>query len=191
MIGCPACKIRLEPGNWTGDKQSACPCCHRNLAWRVFPALFQPPTQPDVPTTAVTDESRCFFHADRPAALVCEACGRFICRLCDVTFDGCHLCATCISAGMKKGRFAHLARGRVRYDNLAFMLAFAPLLVWPLTLLTAPATIGVVLVGWRKPRGLVESNGWRFVLAAFVAMLQIIGWAFLFAKLAGAFGGPE
>jgi len=189
MVGCPSCTIRLEPGNWTGDRQTACPRCGRKLEWRVFPALFHPPAPPDTSTAALTDESRCFFHADRPAALVCDACGRFICRLCDVTFEGRHLCATCISAGMRKGRFAHLDRGRTRYDSFALTLAIAPLALWPFTLLTAPAAIGVVVFGWRKPRSLVAPNRWRFVVAGILALLQIAGWAFLFAKLAGAFGG--
>ena len=191
MIGCPACKIRLDAGNWAGVERTDCPVCGRSLQWRVFPALFLPRSQTDTPSASLTDESRCFFHADRPAALVCEACGRFICRLCDVAFEGKHLCPTCINAGMRKGRFAHLDRGRIRWDSLALSLAILPLLLWPFTLLTAPATIGVVVYGWRKPRSLVAPNGWRFVVAALFASLQIAGWAFLFAKLLGAFGGKS
>jgi hypothetical protein len=163
--------------------------CGRLLEWRVFPALLHPPPEADTPATALADESRCFFHADRPAALVCEGCGRFICRLCDIRFEGRHLCATCIRAGMSKDRFAHLDRGRIRYDSLALSLALLPLLIWPLTILTAPAAIGVVVFGWRKPRSLVAPNGWRFPVAAIVAALQVVGWTFLFAKLAGLLGG--
>ena len=39
---------------------------------------------------------RCFFHAQREAALKCLGCGRFYCRECATEHDGRWLCSACL-----------------------------------------------------------------------------------------------
>lgn len=39
---------------------------------------------------------RCFFHAQREAALKCPGCGRFYCRECASEHDGRWLCSSCL-----------------------------------------------------------------------------------------------
>lgn len=151
----------------------------------VFPALFRREAVPVERPAAPPEGARCFFHDERPAERVCDACGRFVCDLCGVVFDGRRLCPTCIQTGLEKRRFEHLDRSRLRYDRLACMLATLPLLMWPFTLVTAPAAIGVACYGWRRSTSLVDRTRANLVAAVVLASLEVAAWAWLFLSLAG------
>jgi hypothetical protein len=75
------------------------------------------------------------------------------------------------------------------YDNIALLLAVTPLVTvvfWFFTLITAPATLFVVIRYWRAPSSLVPRTKTRFVIAGVVAVLQLAGWGFvLFALIVG------
>lgn len=152
---------------------------------RTFPALFRAPAAQDTKERVVLpDQSTCFFHADRAASVVCAECGRFLCSLCTVQFEGQAVCPSCIGSGMKKQRFQHLDKGRIRYDRLALALAVLPLLLWPFTLVTAPLALGAVVYGARKPLGIVSASRWRFLVAAILAIIQVAVWTFVLINLA-------
>jgi hypothetical protein len=64
----------------------------------------------------------------------------------------------------------------VLYDSLALTLALVPLLLWPFTLITAPAALFIAIRYWRAPGSVVQRTKVRLILAMFVALAQIVGW---------------
>ncbi len=115
--------------------------------------------------------------------LPCDACGRFLCALCDVELNGRHLCPACLETGRKKGHLTHLDNRRTLYDSLALTLTLVPLLFWPLTLITAPAALFIAIRFWNAESSVVRRTKIRLVLAIFIALIQIVGWAILFWSL--------
>jgi hypothetical protein len=121
-------------------------------------------------------DSVCFFHAENRAEAICEGCGRLLCPVCAVPFAGQKLCPACIAAGMTSGS-AVLLRDRVLWDGIALTVALVPLLIWPFTLITAPAALGIVIYAWKKPCSLVRGpSRARFVIAALFALGEIAAW---------------
>lgn len=126
----------------------------------MFPAFFRPAPAAlpgeDLTTTAGAEgmdgtdgeAAACFFHARKRAAVPCDRCGRFLCRLCDLGFgDGRHLCPECLRAGWRDGQMPELVNGRPVRDRLALVLAvvgapFTPLLL----LLDTPSWIPLAVI---------------------------------------------
>jgi hypothetical protein len=157
-----------------------CPSCGTDLDLTVFPALHRPVERgAEGETLMVEGESSCFYHPAKKAVIPCGACGRFLCALCDVELDGSHLCPTCLESGKRKGRLAQLENRRTNYDSLALTIALVPLIMWPITLITAPCAIYYAIRYWNAPRSIVPRGRLRYVLAILFAALQIIGWGFL------------
>jgi hypothetical protein len=162
----------------------ACPSCATELRLRVFPALFREEQVTPAEPVLVAGEAGCFYHPEKKAAVVCDACGRFLCALCDVDFDGRHLCPSCLQAGRQKGRIAKLQLTRTRHDRIALVLAVAPLLIFYFTLLTAPAALFYACWHWKSPGSIVPN--WRRLnlsIAIGIAALELAGWAALFTWL--------
>lgn len=138
-------------------------------------------------------EAGCFYHSTKKAAQVCDECGRFLCLLCDVDFNGRHLCPNCLETGQKKGRISKLEKRRVRHDKIALRLVGLPVLVFPLiyfTLFTAPFVLIYGFLKWRSP-GSVASDSERpgrpsplMVLAWWLALFETIAWVFIFLAIA-------
>ena len=140
-----------------------------------FPALYQSPENRSESTQgALPEEASCFFHTQNRAEHVCEACGRFLCPVCTVNFGGRKLCPSCIAQDQKKAPEAE--QGRVLWDGIALSLSVLPLILYPLTCLTAPVALGMAIVGWKKPSSLIRGNRVRLILAMVVSSLQIIAW---------------
>jgi hypothetical protein len=157
-----------------------CPACGTELHVDVYPALLRKDAPPrSGERLLVEDEASCFYHPTKKAAVPCALCGRFLCSLCDVEFDGRHLCPSCLESGKKKQRIANLDNYRVLYDNIALALAVFPMLLWPFTFVTAPVAMFVTLRYWRAPSSLVPRTKIRFVLASLLAGLQVAGWTSL------------
>ena len=63
-------------------------------------------------------------------------------------------------------------------------------MILPVTLLTAPLTVMLVIYGWRKPGSLVQRTRVRFVLALLLAVAQIGAWGvFFYFLIRGPQGG--
>jgi hypothetical protein len=88
-----------------------------------------------------------------------------------------HLCPGCLERGQQKRTLTQLENHRVRYGNIALAMALLPLLVWPLTIVTAPAALYMTGRHWNSPGSIVGSSKIQFVLAALFALLEIGGWA--------------
>jgi hypothetical protein len=103
-------------------------------------------------------------------------CGRFLCALCDVAFNDQHLCSACLEKGKRKHKIKHLENHRILYERLAFYLAIIPMLFIFPTIVTSPLTLFITIRYWKSPGSLVQSGRIRFIVAAILASLQVIGW---------------
>lgn len=174
-LACPNCKHPIPTESYNTGALHPCPNCELPVLTELFPAAFRPAD----PATAaerilISDQASCFFHPQKKALVTCDGCGRFLCALCDLELDQKHFCPSCLAFG--QASVERLENHRILYDNSALALAILPILAWPLTLITAPATVALVIYGWKKPASVVGRTRFRSILALFLAVLQIIGW---------------
>jgi hypothetical protein len=175
-LPCPRCRRPLGPESWIDARNGVCAKCRSEFEFVPFRALNFASVRAAAQAAVVASDSVCFFHAENRAESICDSCGRLLCPVCTVPFAGQRLCPVCIAAS-KRSDAPHGVRERVLYDGLALALAFFPLLVWPVTLLTAPAALGLVIYGWKKPGSLVRGPGRvRMIVAGIFAVLQIGAW---------------
>jgi hypothetical protein len=179
---CPKCKAPLRGLGENGETgEGACERCATPLEFTVFPARRRGRRVARA-ARSVDGDATCYFHPVNHAAAVCDGCGRYVCTVCEVPAeDGRVLCPPCVSSARKKT--VQKADEIVVYDQMAMTTALLPIIMWPITLATAPITLGLVIFGWRKPRSLLRPGRWRFVVAGLIALLQIGGWTALGASL--------
>lgn len=122
-------------------------------------------------------EAACFYHPQKKAVLPCDACGRFVCSLCDCELNGQHFCPACLESGKTKGKIKSLENRRTLYDSLALSLSLLPLLIFYFTIITAPMSLFIAIRYWNAPRSLVHRTKIRFIFAVLFSILQIVGWA--------------
>lgn len=177
----------LAPECYNNSQPAGCPRCGALLQLLIFPAFFRSTPSGQKPEGLLVEgESSCFYHPQKKAVLPCEHCGRFLCSLCDVEFNGRHLCPACLEVGQEKRTMTSLENHRIRYDTLSLVVALLPILVWPFTFITAPAALFLALRHWNSPGSIVGSSKIRFVLAMLAALAQIAAWP---AGLYFAFAG--
>lgn len=181
-IACAQCSLPLALAGDESPLESTCLNCGSRNQVHVFPALALAPAATPA-QAALEGEGACFDHPSKRAAGVCAQCGRYVCALCLVAFGGETLCPSCVAARSGRAGAANLEPARKLYDSLAFLLSLAPLALWPLTLITAPAAVFLSILRWREPLSLVRRNRWRFVAAMLCAFVQIGGWTWLIAYL--------
>ena len=178
-LPCPKCKRTLDSYSWRDANSGSCRRCETEFEFIPFPALTASRTKIAPQTAELAADSVCFFYAENRAEVICEGCGRLLCPVCVISFTGQKLCPACISAA-KKSDAVTVVRERILFESIALGLAVLPLLMWPVTLITAPAALGFVFYGWKKPASLVRGRSrTRFVVAALFALVQIGGWVAL------------
>jgi hypothetical protein len=158
-----------------------CRSCQTDFSLIAFPALTAPSRSAKPKAVEVEEGATCFFHDQNSAETVCSGCGRYLCAVCNIDFGGEPKCPACVAADRRGGSEAILHR--ILYDRIALGLAVLPLLLWPLTLVTAPAALGVVAYGWRQPASILSKSRARFVIAGVLASVQLGGWVFFFGTL--------
>jgi hypothetical protein len=129
----------------------------------------------------VEEGATCFFHEQNAAESVCRHCGRYLCPVCQLDFGHGPECAACLEAERKQAPSA--VTQRITYDRLALLVAGLPVFMWPLTLVTAPTALFLVVFGWRQPGSLLGKSRLRLGAAALIAVAQLVGWGFLIANL--------
>jgi hypothetical protein len=141
----------------------------------VFPAIAGTRGGALPEAIAGDSEASCFYHPESRAAVPCDRCGRFLCRLCDIEIEGCHLCPACFQSGVSSSKLHTVETRRTMYDSVALALATLPaLMIWPMVI-GAPATLWVIFRRWRSPGSIVPRSRIRFYLAGFLAVAQIAG----------------
>jgi hypothetical protein len=189
-IACTKCNAVLSPELFTAGPQVFCTSCGSRLTAYLFPALSHATLLSRPPEAVMTDmEAGCFFHPAKKAVVACEGCGRFLCGLCDLDWQGMHLCSTCLETGKKKGKIRTLENSRLLYDHMAISLAVLPVIppivfaTWIFTCITAPATIFICLRYWNTPGSLISRTKIRFILALSLALAEIGAWVWGIAEI--------
>ena len=148
-------------------RMAPCPGCGAGTMVEVFPAMFRRTDGGGLgETVASSEEAACFYHPQKRAVVPCDGCGRFLCALCDVELNNQHLCPGCIQSGRRKGKLRNLENERVLYDRIALTVSIVPLLIWPFTVVSAPAALYFAIRHWKSPRSIVTGeracgSAWR------------------------------
>jgi hypothetical protein len=182
---CAHCSARIPPESWNAP-HAICAFCRAPLQALVFPAFFTKP-QAYAAVAAQEGEASCFYHPAKKAVVPCDQCGRFLCTLCQVDFQGQNWCPQCIDSRRTKGKLQNLETRRTLYDTMALQLAAIPA-IWPFTgftIVTAPITLFVVIRYWNAPSSIVPRSRIRMYIALILALLEIGGWAWLVIFLIG------
>lgn len=179
-VACAGCERDLPPEFENAGDFLSCPSCLNHLRIFTFPALRRQQASSAAAPSVAAGEATCFYHPLKHAVIACDSCGRFLCTLCDVEIGASHRCPSCLAAGKQKQKLETVENRRMLYDGMALALAIVPILVWPLTLLTAPAALFIVIRFWRRPLSILPRTRIRFVVAGLVAFAQICGWVAVF-----------
>jgi len=181
LLECTKCMAMLGREVLNTSEMTHCPSCGAEIRADIFPALFRETAGGDPSEILLTDdEASCFYHPGKKAVIPCDACGRFLCALCDVDFNDRHLCPTCLETGKRKHTIKNLEISRKLYDNMALLLAVFPaIFLWP-TIITAPMVIFIVIRYWEAPGSIIPRTRIRFILAFIIASVQIIVWLMVF-----------
>jgi hypothetical protein len=181
---CPHCHSALPGTLCNTGAPVHCPACDSRIQVEIFPALFNS-TGTGPAAEAILEEgiSSCFFHEQKKAVVSCGGCGRFLCSLCDLELNGEHLCPRCLHSGAEKGRRPELETRRAIYDSAALSTALLPLMMWPVTLVTAPVAIYLAILSFLRPSSLIPRTRIRAYLALAFALLELGGWAALFFSM--------
>lgn len=158
----------MDPA-WLAEA-SACPACQATLQVIPFPALGrQAPTGGASEPVANPDDAACFQHPTKKAVVPCDACGRFLCALCDLEVEGQHLCPACLESGRRKGTVAALERSRTRWDQITVTLAALGLVTGCLAPVAAVANLVITVLKWNQPQSRVASGRATMVGATAIA----------------------
>jgi hypothetical protein len=179
FVLCLGCGRNLPPDFENADEFAPCPNCLERVRVFAFPALRRAESVVAAAPTIESGEASCFYHPAKQALVACDSCGRFLCALCDIEMGQSHRCPACLESAKRKGKLDVVQTRRVLYDGLALTVATVPIIFWPLTVVTAPAALYLVVRHWRQPGSILPRTKIRFVLAAFIAFAQICGWGLL------------
>ena len=184
VVTCSKCKAALPTEFFNILQFTPCSSCQALIRAEVYPALFRPVSIPLAEKVSLAGEAGCFYHPHKKAVTPCDACGRFLCGLCDVELSGQHLCTACLESGKKKGKFKSLDSQRVLYDRIALGTAILPMLLCWTSLIGAPIALYIAIRYWKEPCSILGDSKGRFVIAIILASLQILGWVIFFTYLA-------
>jgi len=185
VLSCIKCNSPLSKEAVNSNSLAACPSCDSLLRADVFPALYRSlPMGRSGQALPVDKNAGCFYHPRKKAVIPCSVCGRFLCALCDVALNGQHLCPSCLEKGKTKRKIKNLEIHRTCYDTIALLVATVSILIYWITLFTAPLVIYLTVRYWKTPTSIIPRTRIRFILAFAVAGLQIAGWILFFSGLA-------
>lgn len=177
LFKCDKCGGAVSEELLNLDGFAPCNFCGTSLQIKVFPAFFRAPETGSVGERIASEgEASCYFHPEKKAAVPCDACGRFICSLCDIQLGDDHLCASCVESGRQKGKIRTMDNRRTRHDQLALALALYPTVFFFITIFTAPYVLYLWISHRNTPISLVSRSRWRWGLAGALALAQLCLW---------------
>lgn len=174
-IYCLNCSHAIPTEYWNEREETTCRGCGERVLARVFPAFERNLAAAEPVRVEAEGDSSCFYHPANQAATACDACGRFLCSLCDLDVDGRHLCPACLERGVRVEKSASLEDRRTQYDTLALHLATWPIITFWLPMFTAPAALYVIIRHWNEPMSILPRGHWRRWLVVLLALLEIGG----------------
>jgi hypothetical protein len=182
-VPCAHCEMPLPSRELSYTDRPLCTVCGSQNEVRVFPAILQASAGASRAEAAIEGEAACFDHPRKRAVGACKQCGRFVCPVCSVEFAGEVWCPSCVAAGAGAARAAKLETSRPLYDSIVLGMPLWSLLIWPLTLLTAPAALVLGLVKWSQPISVVRRSRWRMALGMIIAAAETGAWVFGFVYI--------
>ena len=180
VLRCPACSGDILISELQRAEMNSCPTCGKSLTVRLYPALARKETANAGRRILLEEEAACFFHESKQAESLCEDCGRYLCALCEIVFEGKTLCPACLETAQEKETMDGLVRQRFCHDSLALMLALLPILFWPITIITAPVAVVYAIFRWNSTGSLVRSGKGLFAAAILLGLAQIAFWLWIF-----------
>jgi hypothetical protein len=188
---CTNCYTPLPPSHFNTQVLGPCPACHAKIQVAVFPAAFRSlAAAQSGERILIEGQSSCFFHDQKKAVIPCDVCGRFLCALCDLDFNGKHLCPQCLDSGRQKGSLHQLETQRVIYDNAALLLALTPMVIFVLaafTMVTAPIAVVLGLMAFYKPNSILGFSRFKAGAGIVIALFQILVWVLMFTGVLESF----
>jgi hypothetical protein len=182
LLRCPRCLSALPRAHVTD--LLPCPTCQLQVQMLVFPAWFKTFAPAPVPQQVVSEgESSCFYHPGKQAVVPCDACGRFLCALCDCEIQRQHFCPGCVSSARNKGRLVQFERSRTNHDSVALSLAGFSILLGPLALIAGPAAIFWSLWFWKRPGSVLPRSKVRSIVAIVIGLVTTFGWGYWAYKI--------
>ncbi len=161
------------PAEYWNRGGGRCRGCGLTTLSAVFPAVEQMRVGALPEAVEAETEASCFYHPGSRAAVPCQQCGRFLCRLCEIDIDGRHLCPRCFETGVSANQLKNIETSRTMYDSIALALATWPILLfWP-AIVSAPAALFVVIRRWRAPGSIVPRTRIRYYLAGLFALVEM------------------
>jgi hypothetical protein len=177
LIQCPKCRAWLLDGVFNQPELAPCPACGAPLQIEIFPAFFRKIAAGRSGEAVIIEgESSCFYHPQKKAVVPCDACGRFLCALCDCELKGQHLCPSCLEASRKKQTIQGLEDERPLHRRQVFVLSVLPILI------TGPIAVFAALRYWKSPTSIVQPMRWAMPLALFLGSLQTAILLFLIVR---------
>jgi hypothetical protein len=173
-IPCARCEMPL--GRWEPATGAAlCRLCGSSNSVRAFPAMLAN-TAAVRPESAMEGEAACFDHPGKRAVAACSQCGRYVCGLCSVESGNEIWCPSCVATRSGRAQAANLETSRTLYDSIALTLPLVSLIMWPFTIVAAPAGLVIGIAKWKAPQSLVRRNRWRMVAAIVISTVEIVAW---------------
>jgi len=159
------------------ENPEPCFSCGAPILVRLYPAAFKR-LEPGKTGEAIVveGEASCFYHSGKRATVPCASCGRFLCELCDIDFNGEHICPVCLESGRTKTKVHTLDNHRTLYDSIALHLCFLPVMI------NSPAAVVMAIYAWKKPTSIVRRTKARVYAALILGLLETVGWVFAFLQ---------
>ena len=165
------------------DARTRCGSCGGEVEVHAFPALWEDRSQTAAEAVLLEGESCCFYHAEKRATVVCEGCGRFLCGLCDIAWEGRNFCPACVEASNANTKEKTFQPSHTYMDSILLSASIMGFLIFQLALVTAPMVLILAIVNMRKRMSVLPRGRWRLVLACLFSVLQIVLWAFFIIGL--------
>jgi hypothetical protein len=172
---CANCRLTIPEEFWNAPHEALCRGCGLRVIAHVFPAIHAASATGGPARLEAEGEASCFYHAANRAAIACDACGRFLCSLCDLDLDGRHLCPGCLDRSVRVDKAASLETQKTQYDALALHLTTWPVLTLWGPAITAPAALFLLIKHWREPMSILPRGGARKWIALLLAIAEIVG----------------
>lgn len=176
-LRCDKCRSAIPAENWNREGGSRCHICGTRVWAQVFPAVLSEKWGTAGEAVTSDAEAGCFFHPQSKAALACDSCGRFLCKLCDIELGNQHVCPTCLQQGVAPSSATVLDNRRVLYDSIVLGVAMVgPLLFFGPSIITGPLAVILAIWFWKRPRSIVPRTRIRMILGLILGILQVLFW---------------
>lgn len=180
IVRCGRCSGALNIPEAIGAGSVDCRSCATPTQVWLFPALYREREAQKAQALQEEGHSSCMNHPQKRAVAVCDACGKFLCALCDVDWNGEHLCPSCIGHRKNADPEGALRTEYYHYDLIALLLALIAIPTSFFGIFIAPIVIYLGWRYWKAPWRPVPYRKWTMVLAVLLATMALIGWSSLF-----------